>query len=177
MNRIGRWALIAAGLGAPLAQASSPEQPLRAELRLLGAGAEGRAAVELKVAVAQGKDGGQYTVTVTRPGARPAPGAVAEPVTLASGAAVTAAQALLVEDALEVGDALVVRARYEVEVRRADGRYRGVLVVDQAFLRGRDGELKAIDFAEEMRQAAGKPPVLLTADQMAAGGNSPRRGN
>ena len=170
MNKVGWCLLMVAGLGAPLAQASSPEPPLQAELRPLPAGA-----VELRVTVKQRKDANEYTVDVRRPASRSALGSPeGAPESLASDAEVSTAKALVLEDALEAGSGKVVRARYELEIRRADGRYHGFLVVDQAFVRGADGSLKAIDFAEEMRLDAGKPPVVLSPDQMAAGGNTPR---
>ena len=177
MNKVGGCLLMAAGLSAPLARASSPEPPLRAELRPLHAnsGSQGRVAVELNVTVKEGKDTNEYTVDVSRPASgSPLGPQAAAPERLAAGAAVNAAKALVVEDALEAGSGPVVHARYQLEVRRADGRYHGFLVLDQAFARGADGSLKAIDFAEEMRLTAGKPPVVLSPDHLAAGGNTPR---
>ena len=175
MNKAG-WCLMtattAAALCAPLARASSPEPPVRAEVRALRT-APGRLAVELKVTVTSGKDAGEYSVEVSRP-ARPTPGAPEGARESVSSGAVNAGKPLLVEDALPVGQAPVVRARYELEVRRTSGGYHGFVVVDQAFARDKDGSLKAIDFAEEMRLTAGKPPVVLSSDQAAAGGNTPR---
>jgi len=177
MNKVGWCFLMVAGLSAPLARASSPEPPLRAELRPLRAnsGLQGRVAVELTVTVKQSKDANEYTVDVRRPALRSALGSPeVTRESLASDAAVNAAKALVIQDALEAGMGTVVHARYELEVRRADGRYHGFVVLDQAFLRGADGSLKAIDFAEEMRLTAGKPPVVLPPDHVAAGGNTPR---
>jgi hypothetical protein len=172
MNKVGWCLLMAAGLSAPLALASSPEPPVRAELRALRS-AQGRVTVELKVTVKSGKDADEYAVDVSRP-ARTAPGQPEGARESVSSGAVSAAQALVLEDSLPAGRAPVVRARYELEIRRASGGYHGFLVVDQAFARAEDGSLKAIDFAEEMRLTAGKPPVVLSSDQVAAGGNRPR---
>jgi hypothetical protein len=166
MRKIVGWVLLAAGLGTPLASASSPEPPVRAELRPVG----GRSALELRVAAREAKDGNAYTVKVKSAGVPSAPEKQVSEI-------VTAARPLVQEVMVRAGDGKVARVRYELEITSADGRYHGFLVIDQAFVGGPDGGLKPIDFAEEMRLQAGKPPVKLSSDQKAAGGNAPRPSN
>ena len=174
MKRTGWCLLMAGGLAVP-SQASSPEPPVKAVLRPRAAvfGPQGRSALQLRVTVKDKKDKGEYTVEVKRTAPRPVAGLErGAPKSLAS-AAVTAAQDLALDDVLETSGSQVVHARYEVEIRGANG-YHGFLIVDQAFARGADGSLQPIDFAEEMRLKASEAPVVLSPDAQAAGGNAPR---
>jgi len=164
---------MAGGLAVP-SQASSPEPPVKALLRPRAAafGPQGRSALQLRVIVKDNKDLGEYAVEVKRIASRPGAGLERRaPKSLAS-AAITAAQGLALDDVLEASQSPVVHARYEVEIRGANG-YHGFLAVDQAFARGADGSLKPIDFAEEMRLTAGEAPVVLSPDEQAAGGSAP----